>query len=136
MLRRYPVFFVCSLLVGCAGGRAVDHPVAPTTQTAATRPGSDILALVMNALSGRDFTHLIGTRVTFEGGAAPPGGNADLITEEGIHLEVHIIPYHDVRPQAVFWTATVAGVIKAIDTKKKIIVIEAKPEDFVVGDTM
>ena len=93
-----------------------------------------MFALVERGAEPEALRPFIGREVVFVGGGAPPGGNADLMVGD-VRLAVVIKPAWDVRPQAVTWEACVLGVVRHIDGEKKVITIEARPEDWRVGDT-
>ena len=102
----------------------------------ASKVGTDLLALIQKGPDDGGVARFIGKVAAFKGGAAPPGGNADLLIAKGVRLQVVIVPYRDVRPQAVYWSASVVGIIKTVDAKQKVITIEVKPNNFVVFETM
>jgi hypothetical protein len=78
---------------------------------------------------------LIGSQVVFVGSAASPGGNANLMVWTNVVLEVEIRPERDVRPHSAFWHAEVLGTLKSVDFEKRVIHIQAKPEDWRVRET-
>jgi hypothetical protein len=102
----------------------------------ALRTAEQLLALVENRAGPEALGPFIGREVVFVGGCAPPGGNADLMVADGVRLAVVIKPAQDVRPQSVTWEACVLGIVRHIDREKKVITIEARPEDWRVADTM
>ena len=107
-----------------------------TNQTAISN-GSTVLSAVRSrdTQSKASIQALIGSQVVFVGGAAPPGGNANLIVASNVVLEVEIRPLRDVRPRAVAWSAEVLGTLKSVDFEKRVIHIRARPEDWRVRDT-
>ena len=111
-------------------------PLFFTNQTAVAN-GSTVLSAVRSGdtQSKASVQALIGSQVVFVGGAAPPGGNANLMVASNIVLEVEIRPARDVRPHAVVWSAEVIGTLKSVDFEKRVIHIRAKPEDWRVRET-
>ena len=111
-------------------------PVFFTNKTAIAN-GSTVLAAVRSGdtQSKASIQALIGSQVIFVGGAAPPGGNANLMVASNVVLEVEIRPARDVRPHAVVWSAEVLGTLKSVDFEKRVIHIRAKPEDWRVRET-
>jgi hypothetical protein len=111
-------------------------PIFFTNKTAIAN-GSTILAAVRSGdtQSKASVQVLIGSQVVFVGGAAPPGGNANLMVASNVVLEVDIRPSRDVRPHSVAWSAEVLGTLKSVDFEKRVIHIRAKPEDWRVRDT-
>ncbi len=85
--------------------------------------------------SGRPPECLPGDKVIFYGSAAPPGGNADLLIEQGVQVSVQIQSNIDVRPHAVMWTACVRGEVVAVGAANKTVRILANPEDWKVLET-
>lgn len=118
-----------------ASAQPLRRSAGPGAESEASKIGAGLLTLIQASAQDEGLTRFIGKRAAFEGGTAPPGGNADLMVAEGVRLHVLIIPYRDVRPQAVCWNASVVGVITAVDAKKKVITVQAKSEDFVVLET-
>ena len=118
--------------------RAADSwsPAFFTNKTAIAN-GSIVLAAVRSGdtQSKASVQALIGSQVVFVGGAAPPGGNANLMVASNVVLEVEIRPARDVRPHSVAWSAEVLGTLKSVDFEKRVIHIRAKPEDWRVRDT-
>jgi len=108
------------------------------TQRAAITNGVAVLDLIQKHTpeAERSLQQYIGRMVAFHGGAAPTGGNADLVVGTNVLLKVEIVPYKDVRPLATYWDAFVLGKIKGFDYTNRVIRIEARPEDWHKGDTM
>lgn len=111
-------------------------PVFFTNKTAIAN-GSTILAAVRSGdtQSKVSVQALIGSQIVFVGGAAPPGGNANLMVASNVVLEIEIRPARDVRPHSVAWSAEVLGTLQSVDFEKRVIHIRAKPEDWRVRDT-
>jgi hypothetical protein len=111
-------------------------PVFLTNEPALSN-GRAVLAAVLcgDAKSRSKVQALIGSQVVFVGGAAPPGGNANLLVWSNVVLEVEIRPLRDVRPRSVVWSVEVLGTLKSVDLAKRTIHIRAKPEDWIVRDT-
>jgi len=107
------------------------------TNTTAIANGSTVLAAVRSGdtQSKASVQALIGSQVVFVGGAAPPGGTANLIVASNVVLEVEIRPVQDVRPHSATWSAEVLGTLNSVDFEKRVIHIRAKPEDWRVRDT-
>jgi hypothetical protein len=77
-----------------------------------------------------------GERVAFAGGAAPPGGTNDLVTEGGFYLRVVNKGGKDLRPLAVSWEVLVFGEVLQVLPQNRIIVIEVNDEDWIILQTM
>jgi hypothetical protein len=97
--------------------------------------GTRLLQLLSADGGPDDLQAYVGRQVAFLGGGAPPGGTADLLIGDDVRLEVTIKPLQDVCPMAVMWEACVLGTVRRIVREKKVISIEAKPEDWVVVET-
>jgi len=123
-----------ALLVGTAIAASADESLPPiffTNQTAIANARVVLSAVrAGDSQSKTNVQALIGSQVVFAGGAAPPGGNANLMVSSNVVLEVQIRPARDVRPHSVFWVAEVSGTLKGVDFKKRVIHIIAKPEDW------
>jgi hypothetical protein len=98
----------------------------------ARRAGEQLLAILESSADSDALPSFIGRDVVFAGGGA---GNADLIVGDGVRLEVIITPARDVRPQSVSWEACVLGIVRRVDRSRKVITIEARPDEWRVGDT-
>jgi len=90
---------------------------------------------VLSAIKGKKSSaKMIGKYAAFYGGTAPPGKNANLILSDGTILDIKVLPYRDVRPQAVVWSVCVLGRLDRIDFEKRIIYMTVKPANWrVVG---
>jgi hypothetical protein len=109
----------------------VHPPACFTNELDAFVNGRAILdALHQPGLEGSKqiLAHVVGSRVLFDGSAG--SGNADLKIGDDVLLEVELTPNQEVRPHARNWVAEVVGVIKSIDTVKRVIHIKARPEDW------
>jgi hypothetical protein len=128
--------FASVLFVITAHATDSGSPVFFTNKTAIVN-GSTVLAAVRSGAtqSKASIQVLIGSQVVFVGGAAPPGGNANLMVASNVVLEVEIRPVRDVRPHSVAWSAEVLGTLKSVDFERRVIHIRAKPEDWRVRDT-
>jgi hypothetical protein len=126
------IFALGSAMLGCSL-----RPLTRTDHAAAIHNGQVALSAIQS--NGQPGHHavesLIGSPVAFFGGAAPPGGNANLIVSNDVTVDVELRPYRDVRPQAVSWDAWVVGRLKSVDFQKRIIYIRAHPDDWLVRDT-
>jgi hypothetical protein len=95
--------------------------------------------IVISALESADeaisVESLTGRRVTFHGCSVPPCSSANLVTEEGITIDVELVPRIDPRPTAILWTARVTGIIKAIDVRKRIVFLRVKKGDWVLTES-
>jgi hypothetical protein len=97
--------------------------------------GTRLLQLLTADGSPDALQAYVGRQVVFLGGGAPPGATADLLIADDVRLEVTIKPPREVRPMAVMWEACVLGTVRRIDRKRKVISIDARPEDWVVVET-
>jgi hypothetical protein len=106
------------------------------TNQIAIANGQIVLSAIHSGVSQSqtNIQALIGSPVVFIGSAAPPGGNANLMVSSNVVLEVEIRPARDVRPHSVFWDAEVFGTLKSVDFEKRVIHIQARPEDWRARD--
>jgi hypothetical protein len=130
---------VAAFLIGFATAAFADDSLPPiffTNGTAIANARTVLAAVRSGDLQSRTNAQaLIGSQVVFAGGAAPPGGNADLVVSSNIVLKVQIRPERDVRPHSVFWVAEVLGTLRSIDFNKRTIQIVAKPQNWRVRET-
>lgn len=70
-----------------------------------------VLSAVLSgdAQSKTNVQALIGSKVVFVGGAAPPGNNANLLGWSNVVVEVELRPSRNVIPRSVYWEAEVLG---------------------------
>lgn len=77
---------------------------------------------------------LIGSTVILDGCCYPrrDGVDSDLVTDDGIVIDVDIVPNRNVRPPGPHgsWCAEVRGTFQSVDFEKRVIHIEAKPQDY------
>ena len=99
--------------------------------------GRTVLSAVLSgdAQSKTNVQALIGSKVVFVGGAAPPEDNANLVVWSNVVVEVELRPSRNVIPRSVYWEAEVLGTLQSVDFKRKIIRIRAKPDDWRHQDT-
>jgi hypothetical protein len=125
---------VAAFMIAFAPAAFADDSLPPiffTNQTAIANARTVLAAVRSGDLQSRtNVQALIGSQVVFAGGAAPPGGNADLLVSSNLVLKVQISPARDVRPHSVFWVAEVLGTLKSVDFEKRTIHIVAKPKDW------
>ena len=125
---------VAAFLIGFATAASADDSLPPiffTNQTAIANARAVLAAVRSGDLQSKtNVQALIGSQVVFAGGAALPGGNADLLVSSNVVLKVQIRPSRDVRPHSVFWVAEVSGTLKSVDFEKRTIHIVAKPENW------
>jgi hypothetical protein len=107
-------------------------PVAPicfTNEVAAFTNGQAVLAALKSgdAQSKKLIKALIGSRVLFAGSERANdlnlGGNIFLVVDGSR-------PPREGRPHARTWADEVVGVLKSVDFEKRLIHIEARPEDW------
>jgi hypothetical protein len=76
----------------------------------------------------------IGEMVILEGCASlhRDGVTSDLRTDDGIQIDVDLVPNHDVHPPGPHgtWCAEVKGIFQSVDFEKRVIHITAKPKDY------
>jgi len=72
---------------------------------------------------------LIGSQIVIAGGGQV-GQGANLTVSSNIVVDIEILPMRGVIPQAAGWTAEVLGTLKRVDFKKRVIYMQAKPEDW------
>jgi len=135
----YQPIVTAAFLVGIAMAAFADDSLPPiffTNQTAVANARAVLSAVrVGDSQSKTNVQALIGSQVVFAGGAAPPGGSANLMVSSNVVLEVEISPSRGVRPRAISWDAEVLGTLKSVDFEKRVIKIRAKPEDWRVRGT-
>ena len=125
----YHILVVTWLLAASAFADDTTKPYFFTNQIAVSN-GQAVVSAVCSGSSQTNIQALIGSPVVFIGGAAPPGGNANLTVWSNVVVEVEISPARDVRPHSVYWEAEVLGSLKSVDFQKRIIHIRAKPDDW------
>jgi len=106
----------------------------PQIETALAN-GEKILESMKSKKNQKLMASLVGSEIVFYGSGAPPGGNANLLIEKNVLLEVKMKPDADPRPQAVMWTAIVYGVLKSADVKKGIVRIQTTKKNWRVVET-
>jgi len=112
----------CTNRVACANGRAVLSAMVDGKAQVET-----------------NVQALVGSLVAFAGnGGMDVGANLTVTTSttdvpihSDVFIDVEIKPSGDVRPGANGWRAIVMGTLKSVDYKKRIIYIQAKPENWI-----
>jgi hypothetical protein len=107
-----------------------------TNETVVANSRTVLLAVYSGGSHNRaNVQALIGSQVAYCGYAALPaqaGGHpASLMLSSNVVLNVDIQPPKDVRPLAATWCAEVMGTLERVDFQKRIIYIQAKPEDWI-----
>ncbi len=109
-----------------------------STEAVAIENGSNVLHLIQQQSPQAELAlqSFVGKRVVLSGGGGaggPPAGDpADLVMGR-VLLKVNLTPYKDPHPQAVSWGASVLGVLKKFDYERKILWIDARPDDWKLG---
>jgi hypothetical protein len=128
---RFHILVVTLLLAASDVAFADDAPKPYFfTNQIAVSNGQAVVSAVCSGSSQTNTQALTGSPVVFIGGAAPPGGNANLTVWSNVVVEVEIRPARDVRPHSVYWEAEVLGTLKSVDFQKRVIHIWAKPDDW------
>jgi hypothetical protein len=125
--------------------RPPSWPPSFFTNQLAISNGRAVLAAVISGdtQSKTNVQALIGSQVVFEGtgsaspGTMSPGTNANLMVWSNVVLQVDIRPPRDDGSHGAFaWSVKVLGRLKGVDFQKRVIHIEAKPEDWIEMVTM
>jgi len=138
IVRTDPFWFIFAVTLLCFSAAAQDFlsPIYFTNHSAISNGRSVLTAMISeDAQRKTNVQALIGSQVVFVGGTAPPGGSANLMVWTNVLLEVQIRPARDVRPHSVVWTSEVLGTLESVDFQKRVIHIQAKPEDWIVRET-
>jgi hypothetical protein len=115
----------------------VDQDIADTFpgKMSEIHNGVRLINIVETNKDNKRAKTFLGKVIAVKGSVKLPGGNADLIVGNGIHLKVIIIPYKEVRPMATLWEVCVIGIVDEINLERKQITIKAKPSDWQVVQT-
>ncbi|HEV2318732.1 MAG TPA: hypothetical protein VGV18_03215 [Verrucomicrobiae bacterium] len=137
-------YFIVTLFTVVLSGYSQQIPAAAerslktwvfTNETVVANSRTVLLSVHSGSSHSRaEVQTLIGSQVAYCGYAAlaaQAGGHpASLMLSSNVVLNVDIQPLKDVRPQAATWCAEVMGTLKRVDFQKRIIYIQAKPEDW------
>ncbi|HEV2329747.1 MAG TPA: hypothetical protein VGY56_13275 [Verrucomicrobiae bacterium] len=137
-------YFIVALFTVTLSGYSQQIPAAAgrnlatyffTNETVVANSRTVLLAVYSGSGHSRaEVQTLIGSQVAYGGYAAlaaEAGGHpASLMLSGNVVLNVDIQPPKDVRPQAATWYAQVMGTLKRVDFQKRIIYIQAKPENW------
>ena len=105
-----------------------------------TKSERDMSALILTGIragSSQERDNLrahIGDTIILDGCCYPrrDGIDADLVTDDGIVIDVDLVPPRSVRPPGPHgtWCAEVRGIFQSVDFEKRVIHITAKPKDY------
>ena len=95
--------------------------------------GQKVLSLLHTTRNAKDFQSLIGKPVAFFGEHARSREFCDLVVDGGFLLDVQLVPPDRPPPLGVSWDAWVLGVLKKVDAERKIIRVEASPDNWILG---